>query len=78
MEDIKIFIQEEIKNIAFSKVSFDESLIKSKLLDSISVIDLIVSIEERENIKFPQYLITEENFDSIDQIIETINKLQSQ
>ena len=47
MEDIKLFIQKEIMNLAFKKVSFEESLITSKLLDSITVIDLLVSIEEK-------------------------------
>lgn len=74
MEDLKLFIQNEIKNIAFKKVEFNESLIKSKLLDSISVIDLIVSIEEKISKQIPQYLINDENFDTIDKIIETINK----
>ena len=31
MEDLKIFIQEEIMNLAFVKVGYDDSLIKSKL-----------------------------------------------
>ena len=75
MDELKIFIQNEIKNIAFKKVEFDESLIKSKLLDSISVIDLIVSIEEKTSKQIPQYLINDENFDSINNIIETINKV---
>ncbi len=75
MDELKIFIQNEIKNIAFKKVEFDESLIKSKLLDSISVIDLIVSIEEKVSKQIPQYLINDENFDSINNIIETIRKI---
>ena len=75
MDELKIFIQNEIKNIAFKKVEFDESLIKSKLLDSISVIDLIVSIEEKVSKQIPQHLINDENFDSINNIIETIKKI---
>ena len=31
MYDIKVFIQEEVMNLAFKKVGFDESLVKSKL-----------------------------------------------
>jgi acyl carrier protein len=75
MDELKIFIQSEIKNIAFKKVEFDESLIKSKLLDSISVIDLIVSIEENISKQIPQYLINNENFETINNIIETIKKI---
>ncbi len=75
MDNLKEFIQEEIMNIAFKKVSFDESLIQSKILDSISVIDLIVSIEEKTGKKIPQHLINEENLDSIDKIMTTINSI---
>lgn len=75
MEDLKNFIQEEIFNVAFKKVSFDESLIHSKLLDSITMIDLIVSIEERIGKQIPQHLINDDNFDSIDKIINTINSI---
>jgi acyl carrier protein len=72
MEEIKLFIQEEIMNVAFKKVTFDESLIASKLLDSITMIDILVSIEEKIGKKIPQHLINNENFDSIDKIMETI------
>ncbi len=75
MEDLRQFIQEEIMNIAFKKVNFDESLIQSKILDSISVIDLIVSIEEKTGKKIPQHLMTDENFDSIEKIIATMNSI---
>jgi acyl carrier protein len=75
MDEIKLFIQDEIKNIAFKKVSFDESLIKSKLLDSISVVDLLVAIEEKTGKKIPQHLINEENMDNIDKIVETISNI---
>jgi len=75
MEDIKLFLQKEIMNVAFKKVSFEESLIKSKLLDSISMIDLLVTIEDKIGKKIPQHLIKEENFDSIDKIINTISNI---
>ena len=73
MEEIKLFIQEEIMTVAFKKVNFDESLIESKLLDSITMIDILVSIEEKIGKKIPQHLINNENFDSINKIIETIS-----
>jgi acyl carrier protein len=74
-EQLKTFIQEEIVNVAFKKVSFDESLIHSKLLDSITMVDLIVSIEEKTGKQIPQHLISDDNFDSIDRIIQTLNQI---
>lgn len=75
MDDLKIFIQNEIMNLAFVKVDFDSSLIKSKLLDSITVVDLLVSIEEKIGKKISQHLITEENLDTINIITETLKKI---
>ena len=75
MSDIVLFIQNEIKTLAFKKVTTDESLIKSKLLDSISIVDLLVSIEEKIGKKIPQHLINEDNLDTIDKIINTINAI---
>lgn len=73
MEALKLYIQEEIMNLAFMKVTSEQSLIKSKVLDSIAVVDLLVSIEEKIGKKIPQHLINEENFDSIDKIIATLS-----
>jgi acyl carrier protein len=74
MDDIKVFIQEEVMNLAFKKVEFDESLVKSKLLDSISTVDLLVAIEEKIGKQVPQHLFIEENFDTIDLIYDTLKK----
>jgi acyl carrier protein len=75
MDEIKIFIQNEIMNLAFVKVGYDDSLIKSKLLDSISLVDLLVLIEEKTGKNIPQYLINVENFDTINIISETLKKI---
>lgn len=72
MDDLKIFIQNEIAQLAFKKVAFDESLIHSKLLDSITVVDLMVSVEEKTGKRIPLHLMTEEQLDTIDKIVETI------
>ncbi len=74
MDDIKVFIQEEVMNLAFKKVGYDESLVRSKLLDSISTVDLLVAIEEKIGKQVPQHLFIEENFDTIDLIYDTLKK----
>jgi len=75
MEELKLFIQEEIVKMAFKKVNFDDALITSKLLDSITVVELLVAIEEKIGKQIPQYLINDDNFDSINKIIETVKKV---
>ncbi len=76
MEDLKQFIQDEVRNLAFVSVGFDDALITSKLLDSITVVDLIVSIEDKTGKQIPQHLIKEENFDTINLICETLKNLE--
>lgn len=75
MEDLKLFIQEEVSNLAFRKVGFDESLIQSKILDSITVVELIVAIEEKTGKKIPQHLINEDSMDTINQMAEVVASL---
>lgn len=75
MEGLKDFIQQEIANLAFKKVTYEESLVKSKVLDSITLVELMVLIEEKTGKQFPQYLINDENFETINKIIETVNKI---
>jgi acyl carrier protein len=75
MDELKTFIQNEIASLAFAKVDFDESLIKSKLLDSITVVDILVSIEEKVGKRIPQHLVNEENLDTINKIIKTLESL---
>ncbi len=69
MIEIKEFIREEIKSIVFYNIEDDESIVKSKLLDSITVVDLIVSIEEKTGIHIPTIEATENNFDTINKIV---------
>ena len=75
MDDLKIFIRQRITELAFKKVGVDDSLIKSKVLDSITLVELVVAIEEKTGKQFPQHLITDDNFETINKIAETVNKL---
>ena len=65
MEQLKEFIQNELKELIFRTVDFDEALISTKTLDSIILIDLIVAIEEFADISIPTSDVNEENFETI-------------
>jgi acyl carrier protein len=75
MEDLKTFIQQEIKSLAFVKVGNSDSLLKAKVLDSITFVELLVSVEEKTGKKIPQHLITEEKMDTIDMICATLEEI---
>lgn len=70
MQPIKEFLQQKIEELSFSKVTFDEPVISTKVLDSISVVDLLVAIEEHTGIFISNSEYEEEKFDTIERIIE--------
>jgi D-alanine--poly(phosphoribitol) ligase subunit 2 len=65
---MKEFIQEQVKDLVFRSVGYDEPLLTTKLLDSIAVVDLAVALEARYGIAIPFTDISERNFDSINLI----------
>ncbi|MEO5645455.1 MAG: acyl carrier protein [Bacteroidia bacterium] len=65
---VKEFLHSEIEKVAFREVGETESIAKSRLLDSITMIDLAVAIEDEYKIKIPFTEITEENFDTVELI----------
>lgn len=75
MDPLQNFIAEEISKLTFKRVGPGDSLIQSRLLDSILLVELPVSIEERIGKQIPQHLITQENFDTVEKIAATVNGL---
>ncbi|MBK7888689.1 MAG: hypothetical protein IPJ86_15820 [Bacteroidetes bacterium] len=73
MEDLRPFLQETIADMAFKKVGFGDSLIESGLLDSITLVEVIVAIEEKSVSRCPN-IYCNENFETIDTIVDTISK----
>jgi acyl carrier protein len=68
MGDFRSFIQNYLKETLFVSVQPDQSLIKSRMLDSITVIDLTVALEEQFGVNIPFTEITEENFGTIEKM----------
>ena len=62
---MEVFLINTIEEIAFSEVEVDEALWSSKILDSITVIELAVEIENKFNIKIPIEEIIEDNFQTV-------------
>ena len=72
--NFKELLQNEIKSIAFVEVEFESSLINSNILDSITLIDLAIFIEEHTNVNIPTRDINIKNFDSINLIMDYLKK----
>jgi acyl carrier protein len=66
--DIRQTIKDEIKELAFRNVGDTESLLNSRLLSSIMVVDLAVSLEDKFKVKIAFSDINEDNFETVDLI----------
>ncbi|MFA7273724.1 MAG: phosphopantetheine-binding protein [Crocinitomicaceae bacterium] len=75
MED---FLKSKIEEIAFSEVERSEKLWNTGILDSITIVELAVEIEEEYGIKIAFDEIIEDNFMTIDQLIVFIEKKQNE
>lgn len=77
MENLKKIIQEELNDLIFRTVEFDEKLISTKTLDSISLVDLIVTIEEHLDINIPTGDVIEDNFETINAMYLYLSNLKT-
>jgi acyl carrier protein len=66
------FIKDKIEEIAFSRVNNDDLLWTDKILDSITLVELIVELESEYNIKVPMNEVIVENFETVELIIKYI------
>jgi acyl carrier protein len=64
----------QIEELSFTRVSEDELLWTDKILDSITIVELVVFIEIEFGIKVPNADITESNFNSVNAIVDYIHR----
>lgn len=73
MEEIII---DKIEEIAFSRVQATDSLWQEKVLDSITIVELVVELESEFSVTIPFNEIVEENFETVERIVRYINTLK--
>lgn len=62
------FIIDKIEEITFSQVELSDSLWEEKILDSISIVELVVELENEFDVKVPFNEIIIENFETVEKI----------
>ena len=67
------FIIDNIEEIAFSRVKPSDSLCQEKVLDSITIVELVVELENEFGIKIPFNEIVEDNFETVERIVNYLN-----
>jgi len=74
MEALISKIKPLVEEITFKRVTIDEALYTSNLIDSMGTVDLAMMLEDEFNIKIDTRDIIESNFDSIDKLVKYIEK----
>jgi acyl carrier protein len=74
-ESIRAAAREIVSDIAAGKVADDETLISSGRIDSLSILKLISRLEEKLSIHMPIDALQPEDFDTIDLIVETVERV---
>jgi acyl carrier protein len=69
-KELENLIIEKVKEVSFKKVSPGENLFKDGIIDSITLVDLSVSLEESLNIKIPFFDLNEQNFSTVEKIAD--------
>jgi acyl carrier protein len=67
--------REAVTAIVRQKVRDDEALVSSGLIDSLSILTLILSLERQLGIQIPTVDVQPEDFDSVDLITETLERV---
>ncbi|MCX6302169.1 MAG: acyl carrier protein [Bacteroidia bacterium] len=77
MEDIKELIRKYVISEYLDEgeeITYDSPLISSGYVDSFSMVSLLVFLENKFKIKIPPEKATPEAFDSVNKIVELVNK----
>jgi acyl carrier protein len=74
---MKDYLVEKIEEISFERVELNDSLWQSGVLDSITIVELAVDLEEEFKIEIPFDEIIEDNFETLANLIAFIKKKQN-
>jgi acyl carrier protein len=70
------FPEEECSCKKIKNIDYDTSLIRGGYIDSFSLMVVIVFLQKTFNIKFPEKEIMVNNFDTINTMVDTINRIK--
>ena len=74
-ETIRQAAREAVAAVARQAVRDDQCVISTGIVDSLSVLNLIALLEERLHIRIPKEQVQPEDFDSVELIVETIERV---
>jgi acyl carrier protein len=75
LDAVRAAAREIVAAMVGSAVDDDESLIVSGRIDSLSILKLIARLEQKLSISMPASQLQPEDFDNIDLIVETVERV---
>jgi acyl carrier protein len=75
LDTVRAAAREIVAGMVGSAVDDDESLIVSGRIDSLSILKLIAKLEQKLGIAMPASQLQPEDFDNIDLIVETVERV---
>jgi acyl carrier protein len=72
--DVRAGVREVLAEMVGHPVKDSESIVSSGLIDSLAVVKLISLLEEKLKIKIPPGNLQPDDFDSVDVIIQTLER----
>jgi acyl carrier protein len=74
-EDRRKLVRETVAEHVGRAVEDDEPLISSGMIDSLAIIRLIGALERKLGVKIPTERVQPDDFDSVDIILETVERI---
>ena len=68
-------IRDVVRALVGQKLRDDDAILTSGLIDSLSILKLIASLENRLGLKIPTVQVQPEDFDSVDTIRDTLERV---
>jgi acyl carrier protein len=74
-DTVRVIAREVASQVAGRAIKEGQKLVSSGLIDSLSVLKLISILEEKLNVTIPPETLQPEDFDDVDLIVETIERV---
>jgi acyl carrier protein len=68
-------VREVVAEVVGRHVGDSEAIVSSGLVDSLSVVKLILQLEKKLNVIIPRANLQPDDFDTVDQIIDTLERV---
>ena len=75
LEAVRAAAREIVAGMVGASVDDDESIIVSGRVDSLSILKLIARLEQKLSISMPASQLQPEDFDTVDLIVETVERV---